>query len=107
MSQETNRFDILAHNIRHDNVLIEEIRADGIKRDDGLVDPEQYDDKPEWGVVIKAGTGRVLDNGTLIPVTVKEGDVVLFGKYSPYKLRLNGKDYLIVRDEEILTHFSE
>jgi chaperonin GroES len=98
-----SKFDITKHTMLHDNVLIRAIRADEIENKSGLIDPEQYEDKPEWGEVLAVGDGRMLENGTRSPISVKPGDIVLYGKYSPYQTRVDGEDYLIVRDEEILS----
>jgi chaperonin GroES len=106
-----NKFDILNHEMLHDNVLIKALTSEDIreltkefsKGKTKLIDPEQYEDKPEWGEVISIGKGRVLESGELSPINVNVGDIVIYGKYSPYKTRVDGKDYLVVRDEDILT----
>lgn len=87
----------------HDHVLVKSIE----KKDDdtGLVDPSQYDDKSEWGMVVKAGPGRRLENGGFDEVCVQEGDIVLFGKFAPYVTRVNGEDYLIIRADEIMSYY--
>lgn len=69
----------------------------------GIARPQQYEDKPEWGEVIVAGEGRLFDNGTLVPLKVKAGDLILFQKYSAQKFRHNGEDFIIIREEDI--HF--
>ena len=61
-----------------------------------------HKDKPQTGKVIAVGTGRLLDNGTRVPSEVKAGDVVVFAKYSGSEVTLDGKDYIILRDSDIL-----
>jgi len=89
-----------------DNILIKPIRLEDINKE-GLVNPEQYEDKPEWGEVISVGSGKILDNGTILPIDYQAGDTVLYGMYSPYKTRIDGEDYLIVRAEDIISKYRE
>lgn len=81
--------DITKFIFLRDNLLIKAMRPKGAN---GLVDPAQYEDKPEFGVIISIGTG-VLE--------LKAGDVVRFGKYSSEVIRTNGEDYFIVREEDV------
>ncbi len=68
----------------------------------GIIIPDTAKEKPQQGKVMAVGNGRVNDEGKLIPLDVKAGDTVLFGKYSGTEIKLEGTDYLIVREEEIL-----
>ena len=68
----------------------------------GIIIPDTAKEKPQQGKVIAAGTGRINDEGKVIPLDVKVGDTVLFGKYSGTEIKLEGTEYLIVREEEIL-----
>jgi chaperonin GroES len=68
----------------------------------GIIIPDSAKEKPQEGEVIAVGTGKRLENGTLIPIEVKEGDRVLFGKYSGTEIKLDGEDFLMVRESEIL-----
>jgi chaperonin GroES len=68
----------------------------------GIIIPDTAKEKPQQGKVIAVGTGRINDEGKLIPLDVKVGDTVLFGKYSGTEIKLEGIEYLIVREEEIL-----
>ena len=68
----------------------------------GLVIPDTAKEKPQQGKVIAVGTGRVTDKGDVLPLDVKAGDTVLFGKYSGSEIKVDGKEYLIVREDEIL-----
>jgi chaperonin GroES len=100
--KESNKFDITNHTMTHDNVLIRAISPQKV-HSTGLIDPAQYEDKSEWGEVIDVGPGRI-EMGNLITPSVKKGDIVLYGKYSSYKVRVGGYDYLIIRDDDIMSY---
>jgi chaperonin GroES len=68
----------------------------------GIIIPDSAKEKPQEGEVIAVGNGKVLDNGTRVTPGVKEGDPVLFGKYSGSEVKLDGEEYLIMREDEIL-----
>src|SRR5437667_9753972 len=85
----------------HDRVLIKRIEEQETVRG-GIIIPDTAKEKPQEGEVIAAGTGKRLDNGQVTPLEVKEGDRVLFGKYSGTEIKLDGTDYLILREDEIL-----
>jgi chaperonin GroES len=85
----------------HDYVLIKRIEEQETVRG-GIIIPDTAKEKPQEGEVVAVGSGKRLENGTLIPVEVKEGDRVLFGKYSGNEIKVEGTDYLIVRESEIL-----
>ena len=68
----------------------------------GIVIPDTAAEKPEQGEVIAVGNGRRLDNGTLAPVEIKVGELVLFGKYAGQTVKLNGEEVLVLREDEIL-----
>jgi len=68
----------------------------------GIVLPDTAKDKPQEGEVIAVGPGKVLDNGTKVAPEVKVGDRVIFSKYSGTEIKLEGEDYLILRESDIL-----
>ena len=70
------------------------------KEIDGVIRATSYEDKPDIGEVLAIGTGRLLDNGKIIPLQVKIGDIIHFNKYSPDKFNLDGNDYFILREED-------
>jgi chaperonin GroES len=90
-------------NIRplHDRIIIQRL-DEGELKVGGIIIPETAKEKPQQGKVIAAGTGKIRDDGTRQPPDVKAGDLILFGKYSGQEIRLDGEDYLIVREEEVL-----
>ena len=85
----------------HDRVLIKRIEEQETVRG-GIIIPDTAKEKPQEGEVVAAGTGKRLENGTVMPLEVKEGDRVLFGKYSGTEIKLDGNEYLILREDEIL-----
>lgn len=100
-NKQTNpeELDISTFELQHDYVMIVPIR---VATQSGLVKSGAYEDKPEFGRVVKAGPGRTLENGTVIPLRVNQGDIVYFGKYSSVKVRTKGVDYLIIRDDDVM-----
>lgn len=90
-------------NIRplHDRLIVkrfdEEERTKG-----GIIIPDNVKEKPQQGEVIAVGSGKILDDGKRQPLEVKKGDRVLFGKYSGTEIKVDGNDYLMMREEEIL-----
>ena len=68
----------------------------------GIVLPDTAKEKPQEGTVEAVGTGRILDNGTKVPMELKVGDKVLYAKYAGTEVKLDGKEYLIVREADIL-----
>jgi chaperonin GroES len=90
-------------NIRplHDRIVIQRL-DEGEQKVGGIIIPDTAKEKPQKGKVIAAGTGKIRDDGTRQPPDVKAGDLILFGKYSGQEIRLDGEDYLIMREEEIL-----
>jgi len=86
----------------HDRVLVRRIEEEE-KTAGGLIIPDTAKEKPQQGEVIAVGEGARKDSGELIPVAVKAGDRVLFGKWSGTEVRLDdGKDYLIMKESDIL-----
>ena len=85
----------------HDRVLIKRIEEQETVRG-GIIIPDTAKEKPQEGEIIAAGTGKRLENGTVTPLEVAEGDRVLFGKYSGTEIKLDGQEYLILREDEIL-----
>ena len=85
-----------------DHILIEAITADE-KTKSGIFLPETAQkEKPEQGTVVAVGTGKKTDSGEIIPLEVKVGDKVIFTKYGPNEIEIDGKEYLVAREEDIL-----
>jgi chaperonin GroES len=90
-------------NIRplHDRIVIQRL-DEGEQKMGGIIIPDTAKEKPQKGKVIATGAGKIRDDGTRQPPDVKAGDLILFGKYSGQEIRLDGEDYLIMREEEVL-----
>ncbi len=91
-------------NIRplYDRIVVKRIEEDGTRTAGGLFIPENAKEKPQQGEVIAVGAGKRTENGEMIPLDVKAGDLVLFGKFSGAEIKLNNTEYLIMREDEIL-----
>ena len=85
----------------HDRVLVQALEAE-TKTAGGVILPDTAQEKPQEGKVIAAGKGKVTPEGTVLPLDVKEGDRVLFGKYAGSEIKVEGKEYLIMREDDIL-----
>ena len=83
-------------------VILEAVSTEE-KTKSGIIIPDTVDkEKPEQGKVLAVGPGKVLESGQRNQMDIKEGDTVLFSKYSPTEIKIEGKDYLVVSDEDIL-----
>ena len=85
----------------NDRVLLQRVEAEQ-KTAGGILIPENAKEKPAEGKVIAVGSGKILENGTRSKLEVKQGDKVLFGKWSGSEIKLDGVDYLLLKEEEIL-----
>jgi chaperonin GroES len=85
----------------HDRLVVKRIEAEETVKG-GIVIPDTAKEKPQSGVVMAIGGGKILENGTRIELTVKEGDHILFAKYSGTEIKLDGEEYLILREDEVL-----
>jgi chaperonin GroES len=84
-----------------DRVLVQPVEQDEVKKG-GIIIPDTAKEKPQEGKVVAIGTGKRDDNGKLIPFEVKKGDRVLISKYGGTEIKIDGKDYLIMREDDIL-----
>jgi chaperonin GroES len=85
----------------HDRVLLKRIEEQETVKG-GIIIPDTAKEKSQEGEVVSVGTGKTLDNGSVMPLEVKAGDRILFGKYSGTDIKLEGQDYLILREDEII-----
>jgi chaperonin GroES len=85
----------------HDRILVKRLEAQEEKVG-GIIIPDTAKEKPQQGEVKAVGDGKILDNGQRVAVDVKPGDRILFGKYSGSEIKIDGEEYLIVREEEVL-----
>ena len=85
----------------HDRIIVSRIE-EGEQKVGGIIIPDSAKEKPQQGTVIAVGLGKVKEDNTRQPLDVKEGDTILFGKYSGQEIKVDGEDYLIMREDEVL-----
>ncbi|MBN1517698.1 co-chaperone GroES [Candidatus Sumerlaeota bacterium] len=85
-----------------DRVLVQRVEADEAKTAGGIIIPDTAKEKPQRGKIIAVGAGKKQDDGKRIPMDVKEGDEILFGKYAGTEVKLDGIEYLIMREDDIV-----
>jgi chaperonin GroES len=85
----------------HDRLLVRRIEEKEMAKG-GIIIPDTAKEKPMEGTVLAVGNGKVLENGTTLPLDVKVGDRILFGKYSGSEIEIDGEEVLIVREDEVL-----
>jgi chaperonin GroES len=85
----------------HDRILVRRVEEADTTRG-GIIIPDSAKDKPQEGEVISAGKGKISEEGKVRPLDVKEGDRILFGKYSGTEIKIDGEEFIIMREEEVL-----
>lgn len=85
----------------HDRIIVKRIE-EGEQKIGGIIIPDTAREKPQQGKVIAVGNGKAKDDGKRIPLDVKEGDTILFGKYSGQEIKIDGEEHLIMREDEVL-----
>ena len=85
----------------HDRIIVQRIE-EGEQKIGGIIIPDSAKEKPQQGKVIAVGQGKVKDDGKRQPLDVQDGDTILFGKYSGQEIKIDGEDYLIMREDEVL-----
>ncbi|HEY8549458.1 MAG TPA: co-chaperone GroES [Vicinamibacterales bacterium] len=85
----------------HDRIIVQRLEEEE-QRIGGIIIPDTAKEKPQQGKVIAAGKGKTKDDGKVLPLDVKEGDTILFGKYSGQEIKIDGEEYLIMREDEVL-----
>ena len=90
----------------HDRVIVQRLE-EGEQKVGGIIIPDTAKEKPQQGKVVAAGKGKVKEDGKVIPLDVKEGDTILFGKYSGQEIKIDGEELLILREDEVLAVLEE
>jgi chaperonin GroES len=85
----------------YDRILVEKVESEEITKG-GIIVPDSAKEKPQQGKVIAVGQGKRLEDGKLVPLEVKAGDTILFGKYSGSEIKIEGNEYLIMKEEDVL-----
>ena len=90
----------------HDRILVQRVEETPAAAGAIIIIPDSAKEKPQQGKVIAAGNGRYTDEGTRVPLDVKAGDLILFGKYSGQEIKLDGEEYLVMREDDVLAAFN-
>ena len=85
----------------HDRVIVQRIKEEEVTKG-GIIIPDTAKEKPQEGKVIAVGAGKILENGTKLTLDVKVGDKILFGKYSGTEIKIEGEEFLMMREDDIL-----
>ncbi|MDE3156715.1 MAG: co-chaperone GroES [Acidobacteriota bacterium] len=85
----------------HDRIIVQRIE-EGEQKIGGIIIPDTAKEKPQQGKVIAVGAGKTKDDGKRVPLDVQAGDTILFGKYSGQEIKIDGEEYLIMREDEVL-----
>ena len=86
----------------HDRIIVQRLEDDEEQQVGSIIIPDTAKEKPQQGKVVAAGKGKVKEDGGILPMDVKDGDTILFGKYSGQEIKLDGEEYLIMREDEVL-----
>ena len=86
----------------HDRVLVKRLDAQEKTTSGGIIIPDTAKEKPQEGEVVAAGPGKVKDDGSVLPMNVKAGDKILFGKYAGTDVKIDNEEYIIMREDDIL-----
>ena len=86
----------------HDRIIVERLEESEEQVVGSIIIPDTAKEKPQQGKIIAAGKGKVREDGSVTPLDVQAGDTVLFGKYSGQEIKLDGTEFLIMREDEIL-----
>ena len=85
----------------HDRIIVRRLEEEE-QQVGGIIIPDTAKEKPQQGKVVAVGKGKVKEDGDILPMDVKDGDTILFGKYSGQEIKLDGDDYLIMKEDEVL-----
>jgi chaperonin GroES len=84
-----------------DKIVVKPLEADTVTAS-GIVIPDNAAEKPMQGKVVGVGDGKVADNGTIVPLTIKEGDTVLYGKYSGQTVKVDNVEHIVLKEDEVM-----
>src|SRR5438552_9767937 len=102
-SRRRRRMELNVMNVRplHDRIIVSRLE-EGEQQIGGIIIPDSAKEKPQQGKVLAVGSGRSNEDGKRIPLDVKPGNLILFGKYSGQEIKLDGEEYLIMKEDEVL-----
>lgn len=85
----------------HDRILVERVESEEVTKG-GIILPDTAKEKPQQGKIIAVGSGKRTEDGKIIPLELKAGDTILFGKYSGSEIKIEGIEYLIMKEDDVL-----
>jgi len=85
----------------YDRILVERVESEEVTKG-GIILPDTAKEKPQQGKIIAVGNGRKTEDGKVVPLEIKVGDVILFGKYSGSEIKIEGNEYLIMKEDDVL-----
>ena len=90
-------------NIRplHDRIIVERLEEETMTAG-GIIIPDSAKEKPQEGKIVAAGKGKITEDGKVLPLDVKVGDKILFGKYAGTEVKIDGKEYIMMREDDVL-----
>jgi chaperonin GroES len=86
----------------YDRIVVKRVESEAEKTHGGLFIPDSAKEKPQEGEVVAVGKGKRLEDGKVVPLDVQTGDRILFGKYSGSEIKIDGEEYMIMREDEVL-----
>ncbi|MBI3014995.1 MAG: co-chaperone GroES [Candidatus Tectomicrobia bacterium] len=86
----------------YDRILVKRIEGEKEEKKGGIIIPDTAKEKPQEGEIVAVGNGKLLENGKNRPIDLKKGDRILFGKYAGTEVKIEGDEYLILREEDVL-----
>lgn len=89
-----------------DRIIVEVLDADTVSAG-GIVIPDAAKEKPNRGRVLSVGSGRLTETGTVVPMEIKENDKILFGQHAGQQIKVDGKEYLILKEDEVMAVIEE
>jgi chaperonin GroES len=84
-----------------DRIIVKPLEADTVTAS-GIVIPDNVAEKPMQGIVVGVGTGKVIDDGTVIPLEIKEGNTVLYGKYAGQTVKVDNVEHVVLKEDEVM-----
>ena len=86
----------------HDRIIVQRLEDDEEQQVGSIIIPDTAKEKPQQGKVVAAGKGKVKEDGGILPMDVKDGDTILFGKYSGTEVKIDGDELLVLREDDIM-----
>lgn len=93
-------------NTLYDRLIVKQLDSENTLKS-GLVIPENNQEKPNYGKIVKVGTGRLAPNGVVVPMVVKEGFTIMYHKFAGHPIKIDGENYVVIKEDDILVYMEE